>query len=308
MTITATERWDGERLTRTERGWEAERRFDVTGTHRARAAQNAPSVPAYGSPHPENGVLKVTTKAARKRGPQYFIVSCRYSIQAISEDERDEDDSQNPLNQPAEIDVDYAVEREEFDRTPNGFAILNSARKPFDSNPTRDAGPIKLDITRNEPFYDAEKALRFRNLINTEAVRLEGRMLFGPLVGRIVSIEPARSFTFRDNFVPVRYSLILRGRLNVNGQPISGHHVRLMDRGYYVRVITPVQEGVSTLQLRDDEGEAIDEPHPLNGKGGKLGTKNGAGPPPGVLATERTEDAVWLWWRRYPEGSYRGLF
>jgi len=308
MTLEVTERWEGTSHERTERGWRATRLFDVTGTNNGQRATLAPGIPSKGDAHPANPILLLNTKRARQRGPQWFTVTCNYTVERIGGRRSDQDENLDPLFEPAEIDFRYANEQEEFDRTPRGFAILNSASKPYDSNPTRDAGPTLVSVERNEPFFDADKSLRFRNLINTDVVRLEGRILFGELVGRVLSIEPVSKFSFDDNYVPVRYTFMLRDRVIVDGQPVSSHHLRLMDRGYYERIQAPSGDGTALVPIRDDEAEVVNEPQPLNGKGAVLGTDDGAGPPAGVLATERTEDAVWFWWQRYPEGPYRGLF
>jgi len=303
MALSVTERWSRVGLRKDGSKWQADRAWDVVGSSDELRVIDSPDLPRHGSAHPKSGRLRLIRKRILDRpGLNFYIVGARYS----TDPSQNKQSSEDPLDEPPEIDWDFAEERVEFDQDIEENPVISSAKNPPRNAPTKDGGPVKLIITRNEPFFDSTRAVSLRNLINTDSFSVSGRLMFGPKVGRILSVKPSRSYTADSDYVPVRYEFECREPYNIDGRSISAHHYRMADLGTEVDLNPGPNGGGGKRKILGADGEPVQEPQRLNGKGGLYGTGDGRGKPEGAVI-QNTGFAVWLIYRRYPEGSYRQL-
>lgn len=80
--------------------------------------------------------------------------------------------------------------------------FLNSAGQPFDPPPTIEVSHLTLTVERNEPTFNASRALRYRNTVNADLWqdRLPGRWWCRQITGHIVFKGPYRYARVRYEF------------------------------------------------------------------------------------------------------------
>jgi hypothetical protein len=77
---------------------------------------------------------------------------------------------------------------EQSDRDYYGNPYVNSASVPFDQPGQAFYGTMELTATRNEPFYDAQKALRIQNRTNADQFTVQGGGIIFPGQAFLVSM------------------------------------------------------------------------------------------------------------------------
>ena len=174
MSILVTEKWSGPKLTISSSAYRAARVFDVTGVltqSQAVAAVAAfdPST-AYNAKHPNSIWMYVDSQDAVNTGLAFWTVTITYSSTPAGRHV----DPGNPLNEPIQYAFQWSLTTQGTDRDYFGNVIQNSAGQSFSSLTPTDVLNGTMIAVRNEPFYDAYKAVTYSNAINSAPVS------FGP--------------------------------------------------------------------------------------------------------------------------------
>lgn len=101
----------------------------------------------------------------------------------------------NPLNKPYEVNWSFAQFEREIEQDINGKAIANSAGDPFLLRLTRDDSRPILQVSRNEPSFNAQLAYWYRDVVNTDS-------FFGADAGQVnvSNISASRQFNTNIGF------------------------------------------------------------------------------------------------------------
>ena len=310
MAASVTEDWEDRTMSQTPDGWVAQRGFMVFDQSDEFGDNEDQIIAEVGidinDDHPRSNRLK-----ARRLfiGQRLSLKLWKVLVEYLQpQNERDfSERPEDPTAEPISVEWQFGEETVEFDRDDKGSPIVNSAGDPFSPPLTRDDGPAFLVLKRTELGFDPAFAARMRNLINDGVFKIKGRTFAGKLEARIKSIEPVSEFTIDVDFIRVAYTFEMRPNFVVSGKQISGHHARVQDQGLYVLTKTENEDEFTKKKILDANGDPISVDAPLNGKGGEHGTTDGDKRLKQVLATEVTKDATWLYYQKYPQGSYSKL-
>lgn len=112
-------------------------------------AQYAPGLPILREPHPQNIFLRCSNISVRRLSPILFEVTCSYAAPTYSNDQN----SGNPLDQPADVRFFPVKTSVKFDRDMNGKPYVNVNNEPFEpyEKPWNDLG---IAITKNLAVFD----------------------------------------------------------------------------------------------------------------------------------------------------------
>jgi hypothetical protein len=178
---------------------------------------------------------------------------------------------ENPLDRPAEVDVDW----EQFQRTTaediDGKTILNSAGDPpVDGVQVDDNRPL-LTITRNQASFDLSLAIIYYDAVNTDPF-----LIFQP---DTLKIRLKARHQFENEVFFWRVTASLHCRRERYEADAAGHQVqvggwkfRLLDQGY--RAFDLAEAGLPDRKARTildkSTGQPVSHPALLDGKGNEL--------------------------------------
>ena len=298
MAVEVSERWSPQALTKTPTGWTAVREFDVTGVDDVLAATTAVddgtglAVPQINDVHPLTSRLVVLEPASNRPGFKFFRMVVRYIEPPQGEFIGDKDD---PLLEPARLRWRFGIEQVEIDRDKDGNPILNSTRDALQKNPTRPEPTAFLSVIRNQPFFSPALAILYGGKLNTDALKVEGKLIAPAGTARVQSIQPTTEFTLAAPFVEVEHAFQFRE---------DGFSFRIMDLG--LRGVGKKNSVDTPLALFDKEGKQITADVRLDGHGAPIASEYKIGieglvasnidPPPGSTI-DATADAVFLLWK-----------
>ncbi len=176
MPIQAIEAYTGASLTKgsTDGEWSATRIFQVTGATSQTQAIDACASPSFGAPgavpnasHPANGRL-ICKSMTCDDGLVLRKVTANYTIPELGNFDPD------PLKAKTVWRWVPGTITEPSDRDFYDNPSTNSVGIPWDQPTQKFYGTMELTATRNEPFYDAQKALLIQNCTNSDVVTVQG--------------------------------------------------------------------------------------------------------------------------------------
>lgn len=232
MAVEVSERWSDEKLHKdfNSTQWTAIRTFDVAGVTDAQAAALASgspygSIPRIGEQHPRTSSMAVRSIDPERTGFSLFKVTVNYGVGTF-------DNQEDPLLKKPRIKWGIGSESLPVDHDADGNPLLNSALDAFDPPLSTEFTTIFLSITRNEPYFDVQKALTFSNRININPFNIKGAGIVAP--GQILcrSIQPAGEYIEGVRFVPIVYDFELRSGLKLDSDGLwDGFKYRILDQG-----------------------------------------------------------------------------
>lgn len=225
----------------------------------------------------------------------------------------------NPLSQPASIQWRTVLVTLPFDRDIHGNPVINAAQDVV-ANGTKTFKYHTLEITKNKAFYDYNTLKAYENTVNSEDFHLidlgNHRIDFPEGSVKCVSIQPARSYTRKDKYVPITYSLEI-WEINDEIATTQPHQYRFLNagvNGWYDdngtrkpgRICTAKGDPVSDPVRLDSEGKPLDATYKI-----RDGTSTNLYSPvsapkvlPDAVAIETTTDARYLVWKRYKTSNF----
>lgn len=205
-----TQKWSNRPLAKTPDGYEAELVWEVTGVSTQQEAIAAVGV-AINTSHPASSSLRCNyISADTPRGPMLWEVRARFATGTFG-------DNTAPLSQPMRLRWRPGNITEPIGKDRVGKPILNSANTAFATNFTKPYSTLYLTVHRNEPFYNIQKALTYRNRVNKDQFNVlnAGTVEPGqcmcldiypthdyPAIGTVSHVEVAYEFEFRDGKHP----------------------------------------------------------------------------------------------------------
>lgn len=195
--------------------------------------------------------------------------------------------SEDPLDQPPEIDVSFREFESPVERDVDGNAILNSAADPYNPTLSRDDSRLVVTVVRNEPAQNLPRAAAIRNTVNQYAF-----MGFEPRM--VKAAAPKATLMWHPN-VYGNFYWKLTYTFEVNDQVIKDVDDNVVAQGWDAYVL---DAGFNELDVDGNRvpitlsGEQPSEPVPLDGNGAKLASD---------------ADPVFLAYKVYPEYDYSFL-
>ncbi len=262
-------------------------------------------IPRRGDVHPTNPGIWAGKPDAKRIGFNLYEVTVTYS-----NDRGSTSDDTDPLSEPPEYEWSIGLQSVEIDADIDGNPFLNSARSALDQNPTSTVTQIYLTISRNLPYFDVQRAIRFTNSVNNAelAIPMAGTVKEGQV--KCLAIVPAGKYTRDSEYI----TEIARFEIAEFDQSM----LRFMDLGFH----GVVEDNGEPKDL----GDAPAGGFKLNGLGGVLpkqgitgGDNQGSsnvpgfpGPPTGATIEKYPPDAeppqtVWLKWKNLKKRSFADL-
>lgn len=255
--------------------------FDVpnAGIFSAMFAQAADGtgIPEYGSVHPTNGIIRVTSIDAELSGDslRHYKVTVEYT----QKEQADKPD--NPLDRSPEIAWSYAEATEPYflDRTPESEKgpkpVTNSAGEPFDQYLERECGTLTITIMRNELTYDAAAIDQYSHTVNSKSVRIDNT-IYDP---GTLKLSPVTATKQRETYTDAQgnpVTVTYYKKTYVLKASRAGWNHKVLDVGVNERVEVddPDHEGTKLVMLRPimDRPQSTHQttkPWPLDGQGQK---------------------------------------
>lgn len=189
--------------------------------------------------------------------------------------------SPNPLTRAPVIDWQQESETERFmkDYSLTPKDVRNSAGETFDPLPERDKARVSLTYQRNEePDFFKRTVLplmAYEFVVNDDWFEIDG-VEIPPLFARLEIRRAPKVTEGAIEYYAVEYFLKFKG--GMSGYEDDGWRERYLDRGHYE--IPPASPN-SWRPIRDEDGQIVQEPWPLDGAGA---AKPNPDDPPAVLA------------------------
>lgn len=234
-------------------------------------------VPRVGQTHPDDPWMLVSNVKANAIGPTYWEVLVSYKSPSGGGSL-----SQNPLDQPPDLDWESANTSEAIDVDANGKPIVNvnfeSPEHPIEKD---HADPV-LVIKRNQASYTAQTAVTYSNSINSGN-------FYGEPPGRARMLPVTASQERFEDFVYWIVVYRIQFRKETSGlSAAQAWHKRVLNEGY-----TEVRFADGEIvQARDVDGQFVTSPILIDALGFKLDP--GAAP-------------IWLTFPIYPSVSFAPL-
>jgi hypothetical protein len=269
MTANYTEDWSKQKLTKAAAGWTADREFQVVGATSeltalsATALYGGAAMPTINSEHSASSLLKCDSVAAEQTGFKFWIVKAHYSIPKDGQDHGGPGSQDDPLAVPPRIKWEFGSVSEPIDRDIDGNPIVNSAGDPFQQQPTRDFTTTFLHYTRNEPFFNVQTALLYRNKVNSAAMVIAGAGSITAGQMKCCDISPSTDYTADAAFVPVTYKFELRA---------DGFKTRILDQGMRAWYTNPTTSQPALEHIATIKKQPVSQPIRLDGTGEPIET------------------------------------
>lgn len=333
---TATQRWSDDTLTLQWNQWQATLSWDVINAPNefdaltATVINGGTPIPVVGDAHPRSIYITCNSITPKRTGFNLWTVTAHYQTISFS------GDPANPLNNKPELEVIVGSETDHIDVTPvlpSGYALIisNSAGDAFKGGVPREFATLCMRYTRNEPFFDLNKAMTYSMCTNSKSVTINGAGTAerGQMMCRCIS--PASPLQAGMPYVKVRYDFEFRmGTAKDASGRWNGFHARVLDQGdngWWTRTVSgsPVTSKVK-FYLQDTPPRIVTDVL-LDGKGRPADVGNvtvtssasavpdlwpGLPLDPAIIVEEArtsagTLRAVYLSYPRYPEIDINGL-
>jgi hypothetical protein len=215
----------------------------------------ATGVPAFNAAHPsgDGTIVQAITSDPVNRDDRTFEVVVQYDAPTNSGQQQ----AENPLDRPAEINCEGATTIEEyfFDESDPARPVVNSAGFPFDDVPARESAELVIVVTVNVATRDLAADAALANTVNNNNFTIDGTVF---LAGTL-KLDPIRSRRVVEGEY-VYYQKAYRFKARV-----AGWMQRFQDVTYYI-----MEEGKPreiTVDDQDGQRSAIRKPWPLDGEG-----------------------------------------
>ena len=145
------------------------------------------TIPAIGTPHPDNSAFYSGVPSINARGPTYFEIRVPYVAAGIAGEPPNK--NTNPLDEPADFSWTSEMRTVPYDRDIDDTLVANSFGDPFDPPLTREIKDPVLVIERNEAGFDPDDKLNFQDTVSDGAFwgADGGRCRLSDLDGRSVN-------------------------------------------------------------------------------------------------------------------------
>jgi len=233
-----------------------------------------PGVPRLGDPLPESPLYTCRTVTPEYAGGSpslSWYVTCEYSRRSNDPDE----DHDNPLNAPVEIEARGVKVQKIVTHDLNGDPILNTAGDAFDPplEVTR-THPV-IVFTRNEPSFTFDYALSYMDHVNSGSY-------LGAGAGTVKcnDIAAQKMFAQAQEYWQVRYEF----EYNPDGwqpQVLNAGYMQLFSGGKY--------------KILDSDGRDVSEPWPLDASGER------------IAANFLPDSAIYLTFTVFPSANFNLL-
>ncbi len=168
-----------------------------------------------------------------------------------------EEQDENPLNRPYEVNWDFAQFTRPVWRDIFGNAILNSARQYYDPPVEIDDSRPVLSVTRNEGGFNPGLAIEFQDAINSDTF-----LGFSPGTVKVAKIAAQSQFENNWFYWRVTYEFNFRR---------EGWNISILDQGRYeLRNGKPVPIREFDTSGVEIPFSHVTDPVPLNGAGLRL--------------------------------------
>lgn len=230
-----------------------------------------PAIPAYGSAHPDNGIIRVTSLDAELLSDslKHYKVTVEYTANEANQAADD------PLQRDPEISYSFADSTESYFKDTTGKPVTNSAGEPFEQFLERETGELGITIVRNEISYAPGMAVNWAHVVNDSAVVVDGtNYVAGTLkLSGITAVKSKETYT-DEHGDPVtvtyyRKTYTLRARR-------SGWKQKPLDTGLNqtrqrsIPTMTGTTPGpIELVPIMDSTGNPVKKPYPLDGQGKK---------------------------------------
>ena len=239
-------------------------------------------LPRYLEPHPDNVFATCRSMPAKQptKHWQWWEFRAEYTTAPLTNEERERKE-QNPINRKARISWSRNRYAEPTVKDRFGKAILNSAGDYYDPPPERLTGYWVATVKKNVGQIPTW-LLDYDNVVNQSSFSIQGRQvlprcaLFVP--GSISDEQEENGVRFYE----LTYELEFRRKPDIPGsqilspdtkKPVStfgGHDLITLDQGLRYAVTEGNVLDIGVFNIKDDNGDDITSPAPLDGKGGKL--------------------------------------
>jgi hypothetical protein len=259
MAIEVSENWSDQNLALAGdvKTWTAQRGFIVTGISNeteATIASGSPygTIPQVNEVHPRNRFLRVNKVTPQRISPVACHVIIAYGV-------GQQPSQQDPLADKPRIRWQLGSTTEPIDRDVEGNPIVNSAGDAFDPPLNTEFTTLFLTYTRNEPYFDIQKALTYSNTVNSNSFTIRGAGIVAPGQIKCDSIQPAGEYTDDADFVPIVYSFeIRRGNKQDSDGSWDGFKLRVLDQG--LRAYYDINKGPARIYDPDQSTAASRSP------------------------------------------------
>ncbi len=225
-------------------------------------AVTASGIPAYGEVHPDDLSAVVVDISSQETGSRnIFHVVVTYETQT-----RNFVLSNNPLDDPVDIDWAFQAYEVALELDVGGFPIVNSAGDAFDPPYTTDRFHPVVTIVRNEATFNPTTALSKQGKLNSDGVRIAG-LTISPGEGKLTDYAGRRAFRNGRTYWVVTYRIEFSDDKDADNVVI-GWTREMYDHGIYSK---PVAGADNRTRIQDDDTPPKDVvvPHALDGAGEK---------------------------------------
>ena len=228
--------------------------------------------PPIGSPHIDDPYAFLVSKdpVADSKGKMLWIVPLVYSTERPR--------SENPCNDPTDIewDTDTAMEPYLFDS--DGQAMLNSAGDHYGEALKGENAYWTVVCTSNQPFIPSWID-DYKNAINNDNCSIDGRY-FQPGQCKVKKIHIGRWQTreeYRYRVLSLTIKITTNPTINLaeGPQQVSGWAKNVIDEGLHCWWPNPLDSGNIKLPCADSAGQPVRKAAALDGYGYQLGSSSG---------------------------------
>ncbi len=196
-----------------------------------------------------------------------WIVTANYSTPVGSSGGNRFVDSEDPLEQPAQIGFQFATKNKVVDKSYTAaggdgaitdlqdaptFPIWNSTLVPFDPPLTQDYSYVVINIRQNREEYDPQQSYQFINTMNRVEIQVAG-LIIPVRAGLLVDYSGMKAWDVDgDPYWVVTFAILV---------DFDTHVRNVLDAG-----IT-AWDGVDYVTRKDADGLEMTDPSPLDGSG-----------------------------------------
>lgn len=233
--------------------------------------RQASGIPRVKDDHPTDPWMKVTGVDPTRVTLTLWDVTVTYEAGAGP------DESDNPLEEPVEIEWMGQVSRVKVEQDVEGNLIQNAAEERFDPPIEADVYDTLIRFGRNEPSFNEAQADEYRGAINSDPFR--GRV---PGQCRLVVYDGKEMWQGNFKYARVTYEVAIRTGIDPqpdgSGGPEKAWWRRILNEGFRAVTVNdlglpikdPQTERVEYTRIRDSHGQLLTEPEMLNAEGEKL--------------------------------------
>ena len=227
---------------------------DDPTTETAVSVQNLAAAAGYGAgmKHPDDTFQRCTSFRVSRLQPLLFLMEGQFTA-------RGKEAGDNPLDEPPQIEMDFATESAEFDQDLNGDPIETINGEGY--TVTDEISDLVLVVTRNLPAWDYLLAWQY---MNRGAVSSDEVLGFPPGVARIRGLRA--SSVDAGDFIYFRAQATVQFRAPApDSLPARAWYARRIHEGFKIR--DNANDPENLWHPADDEGVLVTRPVRLKADG-----------------------------------------